>query len=185
MFGDIRAGAFELVYKLAAHVHHAGLSVSFTLTIQPIEACKAIGMHGASIAGEMIDRMLALAIRAELVPRAGRRIPTLRALIAYITPEPRGLRLLRLQFALQLDRRVIGKKYRACPDQLADMIGQWFQQSRAASHPIGQGGAAQVDLFAGEDFGLPVQRHMIAVFANQDMGQKPRAGAAPFNRSQR
>jgi hypothetical protein len=86
----------------------------------------------------MVDGMLALAICAELIPRAGRGITAPRAFIAHITPEPRGLRLLWLQLALQFDGRVIGKKRRACPDQLADMIGQRFQQSGAAPDPIGQ-----------------------------------------------
>ena len=36
-----------------------------------------------------------------------------------------------------------------------------------------------------EDFGLPVERQVIAVFANQHVGQKPRPGAAALNRARR
>ena len=40
-----------------------------------------------------------------------------------------------------------------------------------------------MDVLAGEDFGLPVQRQMITIFANQHMGEKTRTGAATFNRT--
>lgn len=38
-------------------------------------------------------------------------------------------------------------------------------------------------VLAGEDFGLPVERQVIAVFANQHMGQQPRSGTATLNRA--
>ncbi len=53
---------------------------------------------------------------------------------------------------LQFDRCVISKKRGPCPDQLADMIGQRFQQSRAAPHPVCECGTVQINLLAGEDF---------------------------------
>ena len=83
-------------------------------------------MYGAGIAGEMIERVFALTIRAELIPRAWGRIPTPWAFIAHIAPEPRCLGLLGLQLALQFDRRVIGEERGACPDQFADVISQWL-----------------------------------------------------------
>ena len=125
----------------------------------------------------MVERVFAFAIHAEVIPRAGR------ALIAHIAPEPRGLGLVGLQLALQLNRRVIGKERGACPEQFTNMIGQWFQKGRAAPDPIGQGRARQVHVLAGKGFGLSLERQVIGVFANQNMGQKTRAGASAFNRA--
>ena len=131
----------------------------------------------------MIDRMFALAIHAELRPRTGRGVPAPRAFIAHITPQPGGPGLPCLEPGLQFDRCVIGKKCRPRPDQLADMIGQRFQQSRAAPHPICECGTVQINLLAGEDFGLPVKRQVIAVFADQHMGEKAGLGATTLNRT--
>jgi hypothetical protein len=39
-------------------MHHAGLLVGFVRAKQSVEACKAIGMHGAGITTEVIDRVL-------------------------------------------------------------------------------------------------------------------------------
>ncbi len=122
MLGDDRAGTFEFVQKLAADMHHAGLFVSSVLTKQPIEASKLIGMHGAGIAGKMIDWVLSVAIRAELIPRARRRVSAPRAFIADIAPEPCRLGLPWFEFALQPYGRAIDKKRGASSDQLADVI---------------------------------------------------------------
>lgn len=75
----------------------------------------------------MIDRVLALAICVELIPRTGRCLATLWAFVMHIAPKPRGLDLLGFELALQLDRGVIGKEAGARPDQLADIFGQWLQ----------------------------------------------------------
>ena len=69
-------GALGLFKELAAHMHHAGLLIGFIFAEEAIEARKAVRVYGAGIAGEMIDGVFAFAIRAELIPRAGRRIPT-------------------------------------------------------------------------------------------------------------
>ena len=49
MLGDVRTGALELIHKLATHMHYARLFTSFVFTDQPIEARKALRMHGTSI----------------------------------------------------------------------------------------------------------------------------------------
>jgi hypothetical protein len=103
-------------------------------------------MHGAGVARQMIDGMFALAIHAELIPRTGRGLSLPRALVAHITPAPRGFGLLRSGFGLQLYRCVVSKQRWPCADQLTNMIGQWFQQRRGAAHPVGQRGAVQIDL---------------------------------------
>ena len=41
----------------------------------------------------------------------------------------------------------------------------------------------QINLLAGEDFGLPVKRQVIAVFADQHMGEKAGSGTTTLNRT--
>jgi len=38
-------------------------------------------------------------------------------------------------------------------------------------------------ILAGEDFGLAIQRQVIAILADQHMSQQARAGATPLNRA--
>ena len=62
-----RPGALGLVKELAAHMDHAGLLIGLSLTKQPIEPGKAIGMDRAGIARKMAGGVLALPIDAELI----------------------------------------------------------------------------------------------------------------------
>jgi len=80
---------------------------------------------------------------------------------------------------LHLDGRVIGEECRGGSHELADMFSQRRQQGRGAAHPIGQRRAMQVDLVAGVDLGLAVEWQVIAIFANQHISRKARAGTAP------
>lgn len=95
----------------------------------------------------MIDGVLAFAIHTELISRARRGLPLPWSFIAHIAPEPRGFGLLYFCFGLQLYRWVTSKERGAYADQLADMIGQWFQQRRGLPHLIGQRGPVQIDFF--------------------------------------
>ncbi len=162
-------------------MHHASLFTGFIFAEQTVEPGIAVGMHGAGVTGKVVDGMLTLAIHAELIPRTRWGIATPSAFIAHITPQPCSLGLLCLEFGLQLYRRIVGKKRRTRPDQLADMICQRFQQGRAASHPICECGAVQLNLFSGQYLGVPLKGQMVAVFANENMRQKAWAGTTPFN----
>jgi hypothetical protein len=144
-------------------------------------------MHGAGITGQMIDGMLALAIHAELIPRTGRGLSLPWALVAHITPEPRGFGLLRSSFGLQLYRCVVSKQRWPCADQLTNMIGQWFQQRRGAAHPVGQRGAVQINLLTRVNIRLPGKWEMVAILAGQHMCEQPgpRTPALDGSRRQR
>ena len=56
------------------------------------------------------------------------------------------------------------------------------QQRCGLAYPIRQGRAIELDTGPGIDAALPVQRSMIAVFADQHMRQECRAGAATLDR---
>jgi hypothetical protein len=51
-----------------------------------------------------------------------------------------------------------------------------FEPPAGAADPAGQGGTLQIDTLPGEDLGLAVQRKMIAVLADQDVGKQRGAG---------
>lgn len=164
-----RPSALDLVDELAAHLDHAGLFAGHALAEQTIEHDEAIGMNGASVAREMTRRVLTLSIHAELVPSAGWSLPAPGALIAHVAPEPGGLG--RVSAHLQFCRCIVRKKRRVRPDQRADVLGQRLQQSRCSSDPVAQREAMQIDPLTRVDPGLPIQRKVVAIFADQDVCQ--------------
>jgi hypothetical protein len=61
------------------------------------------------------------------------------------------------------------------------MLGQRPRQGGRSPDPISQRGAVKVDLLPSVDFRLSVERQMIAIFADQHMGQQPWTGAPPVD----
>jgi hypothetical protein len=53
---------------------------------------------------------------------------------------------------------------------------QRLQPPDSAADPVGKRRAIQLHALPGEDLALPVKRKVIAVFGDQDMGEKPRTG---------
>jgi hypothetical protein len=84
---------------------------------------------------------------------------------------------------LHFDGGIVSKEGWSGAHQLADMVGQGFQQRRGTAHPIGQRGTMQIDLVPGIDLGLTVKWQVIAIFADQHMSQKTRAGTSARNRA--
>src|SRR5258708_25515185 len=55
---------------------------------------------------------------------------------------------------------------------------QRLQPPASAADPVCQGRAIDLDILSGEDLALPVKRQVIAVFGDQDMGEKAGSGEA-------
>ena len=122
--------------------------------------------------------MLALAIDGEPIV-GGRRIRTKPGpFIADVGPDPcrPGVALAR---RLQLDRRVVGEDRRTAQNVTPDCGGQRFQQRRRLADPVRQGRTVEVNALTLEDLALPVERQMIAIFGDQDMGEQTGPGPAP------
>jgi len=64
-----------------------------------------------------------------------------------------------------------------------ERIDQRLQYRGDRADPTGQGGSFQHDALAGENLGLPVQRQVIVVLRDDNMGQQPGAGPAAGNRT--
>ena len=91
------------------------------------------GMHDPFVARQMADRMLPLAIHAELIPRTGRRLPTPRAFVTHVAPQSRGLGLSSFPLGLHFDGGIVSKEGWSGPHQLADVFGQGFQKGRGTA----------------------------------------------------
>ena len=81
------------VDELAADVGHAGDLADGAGAVEVVEAGIAVSMHEAAEAGEMVLRVLSLAVSREAIPGCRSRRTAPGALVAGIGPEPRGLRL--------------------------------------------------------------------------------------------
>ena len=64
-----------------------------------------------------------------------------------------------------------------------DGICQRFQQGGSLADPVSQRGTIKIEPFAVEDLALAIQGKMVGVFADQNMGQETRAGAAALDRA--
>lgn len=87
--GNLKPAGLEDIDKLTPDMGHARYLVHLALFVQPVEAGIAIRMHPALELGEVVGRVLALAIRAELIPRGGRTVAAPWAFIANVSPYPR------------------------------------------------------------------------------------------------
>ena len=128
--------------------------------------------------------MLALAIASEPIAGGGRIRAEPGPLVADVGPDPRRLGLA-IARRLQLDRRVVGKNRGAAQDVAPDRVGQWLQQRRRLADPVRQRRSVEVDPLTLEDLALPVERQMIAIFGDQDMGEQAGSGASPLDRARR
>src|SRR6266436_7112294 len=64
-------------------------------------------------------------------------------------------------------------------------LDQWRGQRRDLADPRSHDGAIEIDPFTRVDARLPIERLMIAIFADQDVRQKPGAGKAALDRQRR
>ena len=65
----------------------------------------------------------------------------------------------------------------------ADGLGQRFQEAGGLADPAGQRRASDVEAVAGEDLALPVERQVVGILADEDMGQEAGAGPTLLDRA--
>ena len=65
---------------------------------------------------------------------------------------------------------------------LAQAIVQRLEPPARAADPAGKGRALQFDAMAGEDLRLPIERSVVAVFADQHLGEQRRRRQTAGNR---
>ena len=124
--------------------------------------------------------MRALSIDGELIPSAGRRLASPRVVHPGRRSKPwrswsswyRVLASSRAYHPRTGHRRL---------EHAPNGVSQWFQQRCGSPHPIGHGGAIQIDPSRARFCALAIERQMIRIFADQHMRQKSGAGSAPLD----
>ena len=108
------------------------------------------------------------------------------ALVATVSPKPCGLGFagapLTKTGRQHRDRGVIGKDRQHMPP---DGVRQRRQQGGGFTHPVGQRRAIQIKAVALEDLALAIQRQVVGIFVDQNMGEQARTGTPAFDRARR
>ena len=122
-------------------------------------AIEGVGLEQPGISGQMVLRMLALAVARVMEHRRWRRGPAERPVVADIDPTSPGVGL-----ALSQDRdgRIVTVQAFRRHDMGLDPPQQRIQHRAARSHDIGHGREADRHAFECVALGLPVQRLMLA-----------------------
>ena len=66
-----------------------------------------------------------------------------------------------------------------------DGIGQRFQKGGGLADPVSKGGTVKINAFAVEDLTLAIERKVIGILSDQNMGQETGTGAAALDRARR
>ena len=137
---------------------------------QFVEPGIAVGVNDAAEILQMRLRMLAFAVgrveeQSRRRPRAGER-----PLVADIGPQPAGLGL---AGARRQDRHrcVVDVQGVAGEDVGGEGVDQRLQRRRRAPTQTGQGRGLQAHPVAGEDLGLAIERQVVVILRDDDMGQ--------------
>jgi hypothetical protein len=80
------------------------------------------------------------------------------------------------------DRRVVGVDDRRRHDMGTDPLGQRRHPSCDMAHPVGQGGAFDLDAFPRHDRRLPEKRLTVEILADHHVGDETGAGTALLDR---
>ena len=181
LLGDGRALRAVHVDELAPDMGEACDLAHGAAAVELAEAGVVVRVHPAGEGLEVALRVLAPAIRGELVPRRGRRRPAPGPLVAHVDPHPRrgGPPLAGRQHC----HGGVVREERLAPERVAaDSGGKRLQQRRGAPDPVREGGAVEIEPAAGEDLALAVQGKMVAVLGDQDVGEEPRPRPTPLDR---
>jgi len=92
--------------------------------------------------------------------------------VTQVDPQPAQARLV-AGAVLHRQRRVVGMHHRRGQHRLYHRGNQRPQHVGAGRHPVAGRRALQFQTVAGEDAFQPVQRHVVAVLAGNDLGQEP------------
>ncbi len=168
-----RRGGFGHIVELASRVAPTRRERDALFVGQLLEASVSVDMQVALEGGKMCDCSLGLAVGCEQVD-GGRRFGSApRPLLARVHPKPSrlGSSAARIEYR---DRRVIGKEMVGGEHVLAQPFVQGLEPPACAANPARERRAAEIDAVTVEDLRLPIERKMIAVFADQHVREQRR-----------
>ncbi len=140
---------------------------------QPLEPGIAIDLEHAPEAGQVARRTLALAVGAVEVNHRRRIRSQPGPVIPGVSPEPAdphpaGTGVQRRH------RRVVREQLGRGKHVFSQFAVQHLEPPARLTGPAGEHGAVDLDTVAGQDLGLSVERHVVGVAADDDMGQQRR-----------
>src|SRR6516165_11851390 len=135
---------------------------------QALEPGIAIDLQDARKAAEVRRRSLSLAIRAVEVYSRRRLWTGPRPIVARIGPQPACLGPTTAGVEHR-DRRIVGEELGGGEDVCREPGMQWLQPPAGAADPVRQCRTVELDAVASEDPGLTIERHVIAVLADQNL----------------
>ena len=162
----------------------AGSLAHAVLDVQAVEAAVAVGLQRAAEVLQVRPRVRSFPGRRIAIERRRRIGAGGRTIIPHVHPQPAGLGLAPPRIEHR-HRRVVGVDLRRRDHVAADQLGQRRHQPGDAADPIGERRALQVDALPGVDLRLPVQRQVIEVLRDRDVGEQARAGDSFVDRARR
>ena len=140
---------------------------------QGLEAGIAVDMEHTLEVRQMRSWPLSSAVWREQINRRRRLRSTPTALLSGIDPETSGLRP-PASWIEHWHRRVVGEQMVRGEHVLAQAFVQCLEPPAGAANPSGKCRAREIDAMTGKDLRLPIERRMIAIFADQHLGEQRR-----------
>ncbi|SAL88879.1 hypothetical protein AWB74_08783 [Caballeronia arvi] len=117
--------------------------------------------------------MDAFAVRRVREPDSSGFARTRASIIAHVDPQPTGSGFL-VAGRKHRDRRVVRVELRSRHRVATQRFSQQPAEFFALSYPARHGGPIETYAVARRDLGLPIQRRMVRIFRNDDLGQQAR-----------
>src|SRR5215470_12757541 len=181
---DGRVRCFEELIEITPHMHPAGGQDDIAARKQSREAGVAVDVENSREVFQMRRRSLALAIGREHEDRCRRCRAAPRSLVACVHPKPSSLGATATGIE-HWDRRIVVKQMIRRKDIRTESFVQRVEPPACAADPCGQRRAIEINAETRKDLRLPVQRRVIAIFADQDLREQRRRRQAACNRALR
>lgn len=180
--GDRRGAGDGQFIEGSADMGPAEGELHIALLGQRAIAAIAIDLEHASEPGQMLDRLAGLAVGGEDIDGGGRVSPAPGPVVPRIGPELAGLR----PASSGVQHRqggLVGEQLGRGLEGFQQAFVHGPQHEGRPADPVGQGGAIQIDTLAGEDPGLAIERAVVGVLGDEDMGDQGVGGQAPFDQA--
>ena len=177
-----RVRRFEELIEVAAHMHPTRGQDDIAPCPQSCEAGVAVNVKNAREVFQMRCRTLALAIGSEYEDCRGRRRAAPRSLVTRVHPEPADLGATAAGIE-HWHGRIVGEQMVRRKDVRAEPFVERVEPPACAADPSGQRRAIEINTETCKDLRLPIQRRVIAIFADQDLREQCRRRQAACDRA--
>ena len=152
-----------------------------TAPVQVVEAGEGVGLQRALEAGQVLARMLAGPSGGEAEHRDRRLAAAARPGVVGVDPEAAVVSAGATGIENR-HRRIVGMDFGPADQQLEQAVGNRRQIARGRFDPAVQRGGGEQHAEPGVVRRLPVQRHMVEVLGDDDLGDRAGGGQAALDR---